>query len=206
MRIHSVTVSPFATNCYILGCEETKDAIIIDAGFDTEKILSLVKNEGYNLKYLINTHAHLDHISAVAEIKDKHDVPLYMHQGDQPVLDSLISMQMQFGFGNHKIPVVEHYLEEKTYTFGNIEFQVIHTPGHSPGGCCFLFNDVLFSGDTLFEGSVGRSDLPGGSMEELLTSIKTKLLKLDDGVVVYPGHGSSTTIKKEKQFNPFLAG
>ena len=206
MKIHPIIVSPFLTNCYVLGCEDTQEAIIIDAGFNAEKILHIIEKEGYTLKYLINTHAHLDHISAVAEIKEKYNVPLFMHKGDQPVLDSLVPMQMQFGFGNHKIPTVDIYLEEKKYSFGNIEFQVIHTPGHSPGGCCFLFNDVLFSGDTLFGGSIGRTDLPGGSMEEIINSIKTKLLKLDDGVAVYPGHGPSTTIEKEKQFNSFLAG
>lgn len=206
MRIHPIVVSPFQTNCYVLGCEETKEAIVIDAGYDADQILDIIEKEGYTLKFLINTHAHLDHISAVFEIKEKVGAPLWMHQGDQPVLDMLIPMQTQFGFGDHRVPKVDLYLEEKTYAFGNIEFQVIHTPGHSPGGCCFLFEDVLFSGDTLFESSIGRTDLPGGSIDDLLASIKSKLLTLEENVIVYPGHGSSTFIGAEIEGNPFLMG
>lgn len=204
MEIHQVIVSPLATNCYILGCEETKEAIIIDAGFDIEKITKTIETEGYTPKFLINTHAHLDHVSAVAELKEKYNIPFLMHEADQPVLDALVPMQIQFGFGNHQEPKVDAYLEEKKYSFGKIEFQVLHTPGHSPGGVCFLFNDVVFTGDTLFEGSIGRTDLPGGSMTELLESITQKLLILDGDVVVFPGHGSSTTIENERDHNPFF--
>lgn len=205
MQIHTVTVSPYAMNCYILACEETKEAVIIDAGDEADKILAVIEKENYKLKYLINTHTHVDHTSAVSAIKTKTGVPFLVHKQEKMVLELLPISQQMSGFGDGKIPEVDDYLTpDKEVQFGNVSIKVIETPGHTPGGVCLLVDGKLFAGDTLFAGSIGRTDLPGGSTEALLSSIKSRLMALDDNTVVFCGHGPTTTIGFERKFNPFL--
>lgn len=206
MKIITLSVAPIGTNCYILGCEETNEAIIIDPGGEPDRILGEIEKNQLKLQYIINTHAHFDHVGAVAGIQDKLNVPFYLHSGDQPFIEPAAfaqSLQM-FGMPPMDPPKLDQTIDpQKTYSFGNINFSVLETPGHSPGGVCFLFEKDVFVGDTLFAGSIGRTDLPGGDMATLMTSIKEKLMTLNDSIVVHCGHMGDTTIGRERQFNPF---
>ncbi|MCP4295067.1 MAG: MBL fold metallo-hydrolase [Proteobacteria bacterium] len=205
MLIHVLTVSPFMMNCYMLVCEQTNEAIVIDAGDEGERILQFAESKNYKLQYIINTHAHVDHVSAVAAIQNKINLPFLLHEKEKMVLEMLVDTQKLYSIGDGLMPKVSEYIDpEKRYTFGNEEIQIIETPGHTPGGVCLLIGNDIFVGDTLFAGSIGRTDLPGGSTETLLNSIKTKLMPLDDKLVVHSGHGPETTIGDEKRLNPFL--
>jgi glyoxylase-like metal-dependent hydrolase (beta-lactamase superfamily II) len=206
MIIKLLSVAPIGTNCYVLACEKTSEAIIIDPGGEPDKILGLIDKEGFSLKYIINTHAHFDHIGAVPEIQRKKKVPFYLHQADELYLEPLAFSESLRMFGMPEIvpPKVDQYIDPKQeYSFGEISFKILETPGHSPGGVCFLFANDVFVGDTLFNGSIGRTDLPGGSMDILMRSIGTKLMPLDDNTAVHCGHMGSTTIGKERRHNPF---
>ena len=206
MIIKTLSVAPIGTNCYIIGCQETKEAIIIDPGGEGSRILDAVEQEQLTLKYIINTHAHFDHVGAVNDIQEKTGVPFYLHQGDEPFIEPAAfsqSLQM-FGMPPMQPPKIDEYIDpEKTYKVGNISFSVLETPGHSPGGVCFLFENDVFVGDTLFAGSIGRTDLPGGDMGTLMQSIKTQLMSLNDSITVHCGHMGDTSIGNERQFNPF---
>lgn len=206
MLIETLSVAPIGTNCYILGCEATKEAIIIDPGGEAERILKKLDSASLALKYIINTHAHFDHVGAVQAIKEAKDVPFLLHQNDVPFIepDAFSQSLRMFGMPPMAPPTVDQPIDpETTYSFGNISFTVLETPGHSPGGVCFLFEQHVFVGDTLFAGSIGRTDLPGGDMNTLMHSIKTKLMTLDDSIAVHCGHMGETTIGRERQFNPF---
>jgi hydroxyacylglutathione hydrolase len=206
MIIKTMAVAPIGTNCYLLACETSKEAILIDPGGEGAKILGVVDQEGFDLKYIINTHAHFDHLGAVHEIQQTKDVPFLLHKNEEPFIqpDAFAQSLQMFGMPEMTPPQVTEFIDpDKTYTFGNVSFTVLETPGHSPGGVCFLFEKDVFVGDSLFAGSIGRTDLPGGSMDVLMQSIKTKLMTLDDGINVYCGHMGETTIGRERQFNPF---
>ena len=206
MIINTISVAPIGTNCYILACEKTGDAIIIDPGGEPEKILKLIDEQKYNLKYIINTHAHFDHVGAVVDIQKAKEVPFLLHPDDEIFLEPTVFKESlrNFGFMNVEPPKVDDYINsDKEYGFGECHFSILTTPGHSPGGVCFLFEKEVFVGDTLFSGSIGRTDFPGGSMPILMESIKTKLMSLKDEIIVYCGHMDSTTIGKERTFNPF---
>lgn len=206
MLINTLSVAPIGTNCYILACENTKEAIVIDPGGEPDKILGLIDREGYSLKYIINTHAHFDHVGAVREIQKQKGVPFLLHKGDEPFIEPEAFHQSlrMFGMPPMTPPKIDQYIDPKSvYSFGNISFSVLETPGHSPGGVSFLFPKAVFVGDTLFAGSIGRTDLPGGDTDTLMYSIKTQLMALDDDTNVYCGHMGQTTIGKERQFNPF---
>ena len=206
MIVKMLAVAPLGTNCYILGCEKTKKSIIIDPGGEPEKILRTVEEQGFSLQYMINTHAHFDHIGAASFIQDQKQVPFLLHRDEEVYLDPNVFSQTMasFGISSVKPPKIDEYIDpEKKYTFGDCEFKVLETPGHSPGGVCFLFENEVFVGDTLFAGSIGRTDFPGGSMEILMNSIKTKLMPLNDKTLVYAGHMHPTTIGQEREYNPF---
>lgn len=205
ITIHTLPVSPFAMNCYIISCNRTKEAVVIDAGDEPEKILSLIKQNDYQLKKLINTHAHVDHTSAVAAIQETEKAPFYMHEAEKGNLEMLPSIQKVYGFGDGKIPKVTEYLKAgQTVEFGDISLKIIETPGHTAGGICFVWGNHLFVGDTLFAGSIGRTDLPGGDYETLIASIKKEIFTLEDDINVYCGHGPATTVGQEKRHNPFF--
>lgn len=206
MKLKQITVAPIGTNCYILACEKTGEAIIIDPGGESEKILNVIDEEGFSLKYIINTHAHIDHVGAVQEIQQEKNVPFLLHRDDEIFLEpaAFAESLKLFGFPDVSPPKVSEFIDlNQTYSFGDCTFSILATPGHSPGGVCFLFEKAVFVGDTLFSGSIGRTDLPGGSMQTLMESIKTKLMTLDDSLTVYCGHMDSTTIGQERNFNPF---
>lgn len=205
MEIITLPVGAFGANCYIVYDQEQKDALIIDPGDQGHDILASIKKHELNVKYIVNTHGHVDHIGANQEIKGKTDALLLIHELDAPMLtDPQQNMSVMFG---RKIesPAADGYLKEgDLLEIGSLEFKVLHTPGHTSGGICLQGMGVVFSGDTLFELSIGRCDFPGGSYKQIIESIKNKLLVLEDSTIVYPGHGLPTTIGKERLENPFL--
>jgi len=207
LKIIKLVVSPLRMNCYILVCDQTKKAIVIDAGDEASKILDLLNQEKLKLEFLINTHGHVDHVSAVASMQKQLDLPFLIHKEESWNLDVLQQAQQAYNFGDGLSPRVSEYLDcNRTYSFGNISFQILATPGHSPGSVCFLFEGHVFVGDTLFAGSIGRTDLPGGSSKTIILSLQNVLMKLDDHIIVHCGHGEDTTIGKERSNNPYING
>jgi len=205
MILKRLVVSPFETNCYIVGCEKTKKAAVIDPGDSSEWIEETAANEGLTIEKIINTHGHVDHTAGVQELKKSLSIPFYLHKDEVELLPAMMDHGRFFGILVNEVPSVDVSMNDgDVLKIGELSAKVIHTPGHTPGGCCFLIDDVILVGDTLFAGSIGRTDLPGGSYDILIRSIKTRLMTLDDDISVYPGHGPSTCIGDEKLSNPFL--
>ena len=205
MIIKKLEVGPIMANCFILGCESTKEAVVIDPGDDADRILMELAKSELNVKYLINTHGHFDHVGANKRMKEVTGAQLAIHPDDEPMLNELSHSASMFGLSADNSPPADILLKDgDEITFGEITLKVIHTPGHSKGGICLYTEGHLFAGDTLFAGSIGRTDLPGGDYDTLILNIKQKLLAFDDKTIVYPGHGPETTIGKERDSNPFL--
>ncbi len=204
--LETIVVGALDVNCYIIGCEAHGKAAVIDPGDSPKTILNFINSKGFKIACIINTHAHADHVGANGKIKEASGAPLLIHKGDSDFLTSESSKEMAAFYGVSPSPKADRLLSEgdTIEICPDISFKVIHTPGHSPGGICLLYNNILFTGDTLFSGSVGRSDLPGGSHSSLISSIKNKLMILDNSVKIYPGHGPSSTIGEEKKYNPFI--
>ncbi|MDZ7295245.1 MAG: MBL fold metallo-hydrolase [candidate division KSB1 bacterium] len=205
MILQAYVLSPFATNCYLVGCEETHTGAIIDPGDEPELLVAELQRLGLRLRAILLTHGHIDHVSAVPAIARKTGASVYAHRGEAKVLDTLSLQARLFGLPEPEAVVVNTWLADgDEVEVGSLLFRVVHTPGHTPGSICFLHDHVLFSGDTLFRESVGRTDLPGGSYRDLSRSIKNKLLVLPDEFRVLPGHGEATTIGDERRLNPYL--
>ncbi len=207
MQVEHLILGPFMVNCYIVGDPASGDAVIIDAGDAGEKIIQRVESLDLKPVCLANTHAHIDHTSAVKAVVDHFGVGFFLHKADEPVLNGLSVQAGMFGVHYSGVPVISGYLEDgEVLEAGTISLDIIHTPGHSPGSISLYAPEesILFCGDTLFAGSIGRTDLPGGSYEQEIRSIKEKLLCLPDDTKVYTGHGPVTTIGDEKRTNPFL--
>jgi glyoxylase-like metal-dependent hydrolase (beta-lactamase superfamily II) len=205
MNVETISVGSFAMNCYLLSDPESKEAVFIDPGAEADKLIDKLSVQDLNLKFVINTHCHIDHTAEASTIINHFNVPFYIHRGELPLLKNLKDQGDFFGLSVSEIPTVSDYVEDnQTLEFGNMKMQILHTPGHSPGGISILIQNSVFVGDCLFFDSIGRTDLLGGNYDQLLTSIKTKLLTLDDSTIVYPGHGPSTTIGRERVNNPFL--
>jgi len=205
MLFKQLAVGPLQTNCYILGCRETNEAIIVDPGGDFDLIEKAISKLNLKPVVVVNTHAHIDHIGAVEECKSHYGIKFGLCEKDLPVLKTAPDAAAMFGLGDIAVPEVDFYLKDgDTVKAGGISFKVINTPGHTKGSVCFFGENILISGDTLFSGSIGRTDLPGGSYKEIISSVVKKLLPLGDGVKVYPGHGDSSTIGEEKLNNPYL--
>lgn len=205
MILTGLAVSLVETNCYIIGCERTKVGAIIDPGDEADRILARVLETGIIPKYIINTHGHIDHIAANREVKDKTGAQILIHPEDAGKLTNP-EIRYAFLFGDApSSPPADGFLEEgDTVELGEVKLKVLHTPGHSPGNISLVTDQIVFTGDALFAGSIGRTDFPGGSYETLINSIKTKLLPLGDDVQVLPGHGPVSTIGWERRHNPFL--
>jgi glyoxylase-like metal-dependent hydrolase (beta-lactamase superfamily II) len=206
MIIEPLAVGAFQANCYVLGCEETGAGIIIDPGDEAARILQVVKQKGLTIEHIWLTHAHYDHIFACAEVAEATGAPVYLHQADLPLLKAGGGAAL-WGLPVPTYKEPDHWLAEgDQLTCGRHTFEVFFTPGHAPGHVCFYeaATAVIFDGDVLFAGSIGRTDLPGCSYEALMDSISQKLMTLPDGTVVYPGHGPATTIGRERVSNPFL--
>ena len=204
LSIRIYTVMPFDENCYIVS-DETGEGVVIDPGGDGEAILAHIRKENIDVKAVLDTHGHCDHIGANDVIRDATGAPLYIHEADAPMLtDMKLNLAAFMGFRAQSRPA-EHLLAEgDVIRFGTSALRVLHTPGHTAGGVCFVGDGVVFTGDTLFADSVGRTDFPGGSSRTLIKSIKEKLFALADDCKAYPGHGPATNIGWEKQHNPFL--
>jgi len=203
--IKKLTVGPIMANCFILGCEETREAVVIDPGDETDRILTALEESELNVKYIIDTHGHFDHVGGNKKLKDVTGADIMIHALDAPMLKHLSASAAAWGLSADDSPSPDKTLEEgDTITFGNITLKVIYTPGHSPGGISLYTDGYVFVGDTLFEGSIGRTDLPGGDYNTLISNIQNKLFVLGDDVQVFTGHGPETTIGKEKSFNPFV--
>lgn len=205
MIIQSLVVGPIQANCFILGCEKTKEAVVIDPGDEAKRILAGLQKQALQLKYIINTHGHFDHVGANKALKDKTGAPLLIHRVEAPMLAQLSASAAVWGMQMDNSPPADRLLEDgDRIAFGEITLEVIHTPGHSLGGISLYTPKDLFVGDTLFAGSIGRTDFPGGDYETLIAGVRARLFVLDDDVRVYPGHGPSTTIGEERRFNPFF--
>ena len=205
MIIKTLVVGPIMANSFILGCEETHEAVVIDPGDEADRILRAVAEPGLSVKYIINTHGHLDHVGANKRLKEVTGAPILIHPLDAPMLNQVASSAAAWGIAAVNSPPPDRELEDgDEVTFGNIVLKVIHTPGHTPGGISLYTDREVFVGDTLFAGSIGRTDFPGGSFETLRASIQQKLFALRDDLKVYPGHNQPTTIGVEKRTNPFV--
>lgn len=201
MILETIVVTQMEANCYVLGCQRTKEAIVIDPGGDYEKVKRRIEENGLKVKCIVNTHGHIDHIGANAEF----GVPVWIHRLDADFLrDPAKSLSAAFG-GLYISPPPSRLLEDgDEVKFGEISLRVIHTPGHTPGGISLKYDDIVFTGDTLFCGGVGRTDFPYSSEDLLFESIRERLLIFDDKTVIYPGHGPSSTIGEERRSNPFI--
>jgi glyoxylase-like metal-dependent hydrolase (beta-lactamase superfamily II) len=203
--IKGLEVGPIMANCFILGCEDTREAVVIDPGDEAPRILSVINDLELSVKIILNTHGHFDHVGANRKMKEATGAPLMIHADDVHMLSRLSASAAVWGLSAEDSPEPDRTLEDgDTVSFGNIVLTVLHTPGHTPGGISFAADRRVFVGDTLFSGSIGRTDFPGGDYDTLISSIKTKLFPLDNDTTVYTGHGPETTIGREKQYNPFV--
>jgi len=209
MILEMLTVGPFQENCYIMGDEESGVGAVVDPGDEAARIAMAVEDTGLEIGAIIVTHAHIDHVGAVAALVDEYACPVLMHAEAEPMLNQLPTQAMMMGLRFGKVPTVDRYVQdEEILPVGDLRLRSLYTPGHAPGHLAFYVEDegLLLSGDALFAGSIGRVDLPGGSMEILMQSIEERLLTLPDETVVYSGHGPRTTIGNERTSNPFLQG
>jgi hydroxyacylglutathione hydrolase len=209
MILEMLTVGPFQENCYVIGDEETGVGAVVDPGDEAARIALTVEQTGLEIGQILVTHTHIDHVGAVAALVDEYSCPVLMHAEAEPMLKQLPAQAMMMGFRFGKVPTVDRYIEdEEVLEVGGLKLESLYTPGHAPGHLAFYVESegLVLSGDALFAGSVGRTDLFGGSMEVLMRSINERLLTLPDETRVYPGHGPETTIGNERAYNPFLQG
>ena len=203
-------VAPFYKNGFLVACERTKEAIVIDPGDEIDEILGAVRDRDAQVQHILLTHAHLDHISGVDTARNALDAPVYLHRDDLLLYERVVEQGAMFGFKVRPQPPVDVFYDMSPIHFGDFEVRVHHTPGHCPGGVCLQIGrkgeagQHLFVGDTLFAGSIGRTDLPGGNYDVLMRSITGVLFSLGDEAIVHPGHGADTTIGRERETNPLV--
>jgi hydroxyacylglutathione hydrolase len=201
--LETIPVGPLSVNCYLFGDHDARRAIVIDPGDETERVLEAIEALGCHLEAIVATHGHFDHVSGIAAVKRAYpDVPLLAHRDDLFLLESNADRAGRWGFEVEDCPPANRYLADgDTVRVGAFELRVIHTPGHSPGGICLAGEGLVFAGDTLFQGTVGRTDVPGGDQAQLVRSIRERLYVLPCATRVFPGHGPATTIGDEKRTN-----
>lgn len=211
MILETAAVGPIAKNGYVIGCEETREGVLIDPGDEVDLLLAAVRRHTLSIRYILLTHAHFDHITGVGRAKDVLGVPVGLHRDDEFLYRAAVQQGAAFGMPVDPQPPIDFFYEGAgPWRFGRYGVWVSHTPGHSPGGVCLAVGKEseasrsLFVGDTLFAGSIGRTDLPGGDTATLLRSIREVLFKFPDETPVYSGHGEATTIGRERQTNPYV--
>ncbi len=207
MIFEEIVVGPLSVNCFVLGCERTREGVVVDPGGDVELIEQAVKKHGLKVHTIINTHGHFDHVGGNRDAVAAFGARLLIHKDDAPMLGRVAEVARMYGMQGEDSPEPDEFLTNgMELSFGDCRMKVLHTPGHTQGGCCLYFENEsrVITGDTLFADSIGRTDLPGGSHEQLLESIRTKLFTLPDHVTAYPGHGPDTTIAHEKRSNPYF--
>jgi glyoxylase-like metal-dependent hydrolase (beta-lactamase superfamily II) len=205
MQLIRLVVGPLQVNCFILADEKTKEAVVIDPGDDAQDILGIIGEKGLKVKYIVNTHGHFDHVGANQAVKEATGAEILFHEAEAPVIASAPRQSLAFGMPRVSSPPADRYVKQgDVISAGEVSLKVLDTPGHSPGGISLLEQGIVFTGDALFAGSVGRTDFPGGDLMTLLRSIKTNLLALPDDTKVFSGHGPASTIGQERQENPFL--
>ncbi len=210
MLLEVRAVGPFYKNGFVVGCERPREAILIDPGDEVDELLGAVRDLDADVRYVLLTHAHVDHVTGVAAAKDAFGVPVYLHKDDLFLYERAVEQGAMFGFKVRQPPPVDAFYDGSPISFGDYDVRVHHTPGHCPGGVCLQVaksgehGTHLFVGDTLFAGSIGRTDLPGGDYAVLMRAITEVLFPLGDEAVVHPGHGPDTTIARERTTNPFV--
>ncbi|MDH3998285.1 MAG: MBL fold metallo-hydrolase [Desulfuromonadales bacterium] len=205
LLLHQLSVGPLQVNCFIAACAETKEAVVIDPGEDADRILELVTKAGYTVNKVINTHGHFDHIGGNRQLVEETGAELLIHAEDVALMQSAAKHAGTYGLSVTPSPGPSKLIAAgDKISVGNLSFEVFHVPGHSPGSVCLLSDGHLFVGDVLFAGSIGRTDLPGGDFEQLITGIRNQLFKLPEETVVHTGHGPDTTIGRELSNNPFV--
>jgi glyoxylase-like metal-dependent hydrolase (beta-lactamase superfamily II) len=205
MILIRLVVGPLQVNCFILADDKTREAVVIDPGDDAGDILKIIGEKGLKVRYIVNTHAHFDHVGANTAIKEATGAELLLHEADAPVLATVSHQSRSFGMNPVSSPAADRLLKHgDIIAAGEISLKVLHTPGHTPGGISLLEQGMVFTGDALFAGSIGRTDFPGGDLMTLLRSIKTRLMTLPDDTKVFSGHGPESTIGEERRENPFL--
>jgi len=204
-KVEILIVGPLFSNCYIVWDEDTKQGVIIDPGDDADVILKSVEKLGIKIIYILATHGHFDHVGAVAPLKRQLKAEFLAHKDDFFFIEDGENAARRWGVDIEQPPKPDRFLKDgDKIKIGKFHLEVIHTPGHSPGGISFLYDKMLFGGDTLFQGSIGRTDFRKGSFEDLSNAIKTRLYTLPDDTIVYTGHGPITTIGDEKRYNAFV--
>ena len=205
LMVRGIVVGAFAENCWVIGSRRTREAIAIDPGDQADEILAMARDMGVEIKVIANSHAHVDHILGVRDVKSATGATFLMHEGELAIARSASRTAAMFGQAAEPPPDPDHYLSEgDEVEVDGVKLKVIHTPGHTPGSLSFYTEGMLFSGDTLFQGSIGRTDLPGGDYQQEMASIVDKLLALPDDTIVLPGHMRETRIGTERQTNPFV--
>jgi hydroxyacylglutathione hydrolase len=210
MIIEVRAVAPFYKNGFVVGCERTREAAVIDPGDEVDELLAAVRDHDLDVRHILLTHAHVDHVTGVARARDELNAPVYLHRDDVFLYQGAVQQGRMFGLHVEEPPPVDVFYDMSPISLGQYEVRVHHTPGHCPGGVCLQVGKhsedghSLFVGDTLFAGSIGRTDLPGGNYDTLMRSITEVLFRLGDDAIVYPGHGPETTIGRERSTNPFV--
>ncbi|HOL95799.1 MAG TPA: MBL fold metallo-hydrolase [bacterium] len=207
IRVDILPVGPLQSNCYLIYCSENRKALVVDPGDEGERILRAIQQLRLVPVMIINTHGHGDHIGANGFIKERFQIPIAIHAGDAPLLtDPAANLSAWMGLPIVSPPADQILRDGAAIPFEGNMVEVFHTPGHSPGGITLRIGHHLLTGDALFKGSIGRTDLPGSSQAQLLEGIRRHILSLPDDVIIYPGHGPSTTVGEERRYNPFLQG
>jgi glyoxylase-like metal-dependent hydrolase (beta-lactamase superfamily II) len=207
MIFETLIVGPLGVNCFILGCALSSQGVVVDPGGDPDKIIAAITRLGLHISFVLNTHGHFDHVGGNRKILEFTGAEFLIHEGDVPYLSRAAEVAVKYGVTTENSPQPDRFLEDgMVLSFGNCRIDALHTPGHSPGGTCLYIAEegLVITGDTLFAEGVGRTDFPGGSHDELIKSIRTKLLVLPDATRVYPGHGPETTIGHERRYNPYI--
>jgi glyoxylase-like metal-dependent hydrolase (beta-lactamase superfamily II) len=205
INIHKITAGPFQENGYIVHSDDNLECIIIDPGDNPELYIKEIENNNLNPIAILNTHGHIDHIHAVQPLKEHYSIPFYIHSNEKMIIDHYLQGCLMYGITPNEKPIVDNWLiNENKITIGDYNLKIINTPGHTPGGVCYQINGDIFTGDTLFKNSIGRTDFPGGDYNTLMDSLKLLIEKVPGNTRVHSGHGSGTIIENEVLSNPFL--